>query len=78
MQNRMTWQMATATTDVAPKPTCHNALEWVCGAFDNFPEGLDHIEVEDEDKNLAEEKNDDDDDDDDDDFVLHMEWRLEW
>ncbi len=27
-------------TDVTPKPTREFVLEWVCGTFNNFPEGL--------------------------------------
>jgi hypothetical protein len=73
-----------AVTDVTPKPTREIVSEWVCGAFDNFPDGLvrnawtktgyawfekDHVEVEDEDEDLA--------DDDDDDLVLRMDWSVD-
>lgn len=73
-----------AATDVTPKPTREIVSEWVCGAFNNFPDGLvrnawtktgyawfdkDHVEVEDEDEDLA--------DDDDDDLVLRMDWSVD-
>jgi hypothetical protein len=73
-----------AVTDVTPKPTREIVSEWVCGAFDNFPDGLvrnawtktgyawfekDHVEVEDEDEDLA--------DDYDDDLVLRMDWSVD-
>ncbi len=70
-----------SATDVTPKPTREIVLEWVCGAFDNFPDGLvknawtktgyawfdkEHVKVEDAEDDLA--------DNDDDDLVLNMDW----
>ena len=79
MRNGMAWPQVTRHQSQCI--TLYRVLEWVCGAFNNFPAELvrnawmktgfawfhhDHVQVEDEDDDLA--------DDDDDDLVLRMDW----